>query len=480
MNKKIKDVTPQNNNNNPKFWKGVFGGVVGTVVTLSVAGGLTYDYMQGNHIGYAQEESQSAEESTSQESQASAQTTESTQGAQSDTEQNLINVVEKTQSAVVSVENHQNPAQAGNYPALGADGGYVLGDAESQPVLYGTGSGVVYKVEGDKAYIVTNAHVIDGADSVEVTMADGQDVKAELVGQDTISDLAVLTIPAEYAKETLKFANSDEIKVGSHAIAIGSPIGSEFASSVTQGIVSGLDRNIPIDTNQDGTEDWSMQLIQTDAAINPGNSGGALVNSSGQLIGINSSKLSASDVEGMGFAIPSNEVNRIVQKLEENGEVTRPALGVAIMDLSHIAKESRQDVLKLDPELTDGVVVAEVNPDSDAERAGIQKYDVIVGAGDKPVTNMVELRQALFAHDIGDTIELKVLRDGKEETVKVELTQVQEVANQPEVSESTEGGEGFIPYPGYYGEGDPYSEFGGDYYGEGDGGYIPFNPFGNQ
>src|SRR5699024_1133155 len=149
----------------------------------------------------------------------------------------------------------------------------------------------------------SDLHVIYGHDSLEVTLNDGTQIEATEVGSDALSDLAVLQISSESVTDVIEFANSDEIQVGSIAIAIGSPLDSAtFASTVTQGIVSGLNRSLQIDTDGDGAEDWEMTLLQTDAAINPGNSGGALVNSSGQLIGINSSKIATSTVEGMGFA----------------------------------------------------------------------------------------------------------------------------------------------------------------------------------
>src|SRR5699024_8620402 len=229
--------------------------------------------------------------------------------------------------------------------------------AESDLVTNGTGSGVVYKVEGDLAYVVTNNHVIDGADALEVMMEDGTKKEAQVVGSDVWTDLAVLTIPAEDIGVVAEFGNSDNLNVGEPAIAIGSPLGTEFATSVTQGIISATERTVETDIDGDGVIDWDVTAIQTDASINPGNSGGALINITGQVIGINSMKIADSNVEGMGFAIPSNDLVRIIAELEANGEVIRPVLGVSMMDLQQVSVSQQRNILKLPEDVTTGVVV---------------------------------------------------------------------------------------------------------------------------
>lgn len=340
-------------------------------------------------------------------------------------EQIITNVVDESRDAVVSVSNFQHvmTGEQAFMQFYGLQQDIDLRDFDNEPTLAGSGSGVVYKIDGDAAYIVTNQHVIDRAEKIEVTMADGRTAEAELLGSDSLSDLAVLKISSEYASRTLEFADSDAVKVGSTAIAIGSPIGMDYASSVTKGIISGLNRALPVDTNNDGKEDWEMTLMQTDAAINPGNSGGALVNTSGQLIGINSAKLAASEIEGMGFAIPSNDVQHIISQLETDGEVTRPVLGVTTTGLDRITKESRQEVLNLSEDITEGALVLEVQNGSAAEAAGIENYDVIVEIDGKPIKSSQSLRQELYRHQIGDTIEIKVLRNGKEQTLQTTLNE---------------------------------------------------------
>ncbi|EUJ46647.1 serine protease [Listeria rocourtiae FSL F6-920] len=234
------------------------------------------------------------------------------------------------------------------------------------------------KKSGGKAYIVTNNHVVEGANKLEVKFSNGKKSEAKLVGTDKWNDLAVLEISDENVTKIAEFGNSDSLKVGETAIAIGSPLGTEFAGTVTEGIVSGLNRTVPVDTNGDGTEDWEAEVIQTDAAINPGNSGGALVNIEGQVIGINSMKISTENVEGIGFAIPSNTVEPIIAQLEKNGEVERPSLGVTLRDVDTIPEVQQQQILKLPENVDYGAMVQQVVASSAAEKAGLKQYDVIV------------------------------------------------------------------------------------------------------
>ena len=192
----------------------------------------------------------------------------------------------------------------------------------------GSGSGVVYRVDGKTAYIITNAHVVSGATDVQVVFSNKESVNATIVGSDTYSDIAVLKLTADFDMTAIKCGDSSLLDQGETVLAIGSPLGIEYAGTVTQGIVSGIDRTVSVDLNDDGQEDWDMNVIQTDAAINPGNSGGALVNMAGELVGITSMKLSNTSVEGMGFALPINDVITSVEQIIENGKVTRPQIGI--------------------------------------------------------------------------------------------------------------------------------------------------------
>ena len=242
--------------------------------------------------------------------------------------------VKKVQNAVVSVINYQEGSSSDSLNELygrifGGDDSSDSSQDKSKDSdglqVAGEGSGVIYKKDGKEAYIVTNNHVVDGAKKLEIMLSDGSKITGELVGKDTYSDLAVVKVSSDKIKTVAEFADSNSLTVGEKAIAIGSPLGTEYANSVTEGIVSSLSRTVTM--QNDNGETVSTNAIQTDAAINPGNSGGALVNIEGQVIGINSSKISStsavagSAVEGMGFAIPSNDVVEIINQLEKDGKV---------------------------------------------------------------------------------------------------------------------------------------------------------------
>ena len=332
----------------------------------------------------------------------------------------IIDITNRSKDAVVSIVNKQDVYEQ----ATLLEHYYrqqELPSPSDELQVVGEGSGVIYKIEGDSAYIVTNNHVIEDAKKVEVIMADGTTVDGELVGADAATDLAVIRIESKYAKTTLTFADSNKLQVGSLAIAMGSPLGIEFSNSVTQGIVSGINRIEGVDIDQDGRDDWEVQLIQTDAAINPGNSGGALINKNGELIGINSSKFEEIGIEGMGFAIPSNDVQTIIAQLEKDGQVTRPVLGVKTMDVGVLSSRSRLDILKLPENVLTGVAVAEVVPESVAEKSGIQVYDVITKVDDTDIESVSDLLNVLYNHKIGDEVSVTVLCEGKEVQVKAVL-----------------------------------------------------------
>lgn len=275
----------------------------------------------------------------------------------------------------------------------------------------GSGSGVIYKEQGDKAYIVTNHHVVEDAEELEITFDDGKKANGRLVGSDIWTDLAVIEIDATEVKAVAKFGDSDALKRGEAVIAIGNPLGLGFSGSVTVGVISGKDRSIPIDFNDDNIVDWYADVLQTDAAINPGNSGGALMNLTGQLIGINSMKISQETVEGIGLAIPINLAIPIIEKLEKFGEVHRPTMGVTLLDLSSIPAQQQRSILKIPTSLTEGVVINEVIQNSPANLAGIVQYDVIVEMDGEKIGDMVSLRKHLYNEkEIGDLLKMKVYR----------------------------------------------------------------------
>ena len=321
----------------------------------------------------------------------------------------ITEAVEKVSEAVVGITNIQ---QAANNFWM----------QQSGPQEVGSGSGVVYKIENNQAYIVTNHHVVEGANQLEVTLADGSKEEAQLVGSDVWTDLAVIVIDAKNVKVVAEFGDSEVLKVGETVIAIGNPLGLEFYGSVTQGIVSGKDRSVPVDLNNDGTSDWTTEVLQTDAAINSGNSGGALVNIVGELVGINSMKIASSSVEGLGFSIPINTAIPIITELERSGEVKRPTMGISLMDLTDVPSYYQQNTLRIPPEVTTGVVVTEVVRGSAAEKAGMQQYDVIVEMDGIKIEDSIDLRKHLYNNkEVGDTLQLKVYRQGKLEEFTLQL-----------------------------------------------------------
>ena len=329
-------------------------------------------------------------------------------------ENSTTQAVDKVKDAVVSVITYSSNSQNS---LLGSDETDTDTNAEQ---VYSEGSGVIYKKEGDTAYLVTNTHVINGAKKVDIRLADGTKVPGEIVGSDTYSDIAVVKIAADKVTTVAEFGDSGQLTVGETAIAIGSPLGSEYANTVTQGIVSSLNRNVSL-KSEDG-QAISTNAIQTDTAINPGNSGGPLINIQGQVIGITSSKIASNggtSVEGLGFAIPSNDVINIIKQLEKDGKVTRPALGIHMVNLSNLSTTDLQK-LKLPGNITSGVAVRSVQKNMPAN-GHLQQYDVITKIDDKAISSTTELQSALYSHSIGDSMTVTYYRDGKEETTTIKL-----------------------------------------------------------
>ena len=284
----------------------------------------------------------------------------------------------------------------------------------------GSGSGVVYRVNGKDAYIITNAHVVEGANSVQVVFSNQESVTAEVLGSDSYSDIAVLKLTADFELKAIDTGDSSLLDRGETVLAIGSPLGIEYAGTVTQGIVSGTDRTVSVDLNDDGQDDWDMSVIQTDAAINPGNSGGALVNMAGELVGITSMKLSDTSVEGMGFALPINDVVKNVEQIIEDGKVTRPQLGISGISLSGYSSFQLR-YYRINTDLTDGIYVANVSAGGPASQAGIQVGDVIVEFGGKKVTTYKSFLTELYSKEPGDKVELVINRNGQERNITVVL-----------------------------------------------------------
>ena len=329
-------------------------------------------------------------------------------------ENSTTKAVDKVKDAVVSIITYSANSQNSLF-------GYGESDTDTNTEQVSSqGSGVIYKKDGEYAYIVTNTHVINGAKKVDIRLADGTKVPGEIVGTDTYSDIAVVKISSEKVSAVAEFGDSSKLTVGETAIAIGSPLGSEYANTVTQGIVSSLNRTVSL-KSEDG-QAISTKAIQTDTAINPGNSGGPLINIQGQVIGITSSKIATNggtSVEGLGFAIPSNDAIKIIEQLENNGKVTRPALGIQMVNLSNLSTTDLQK-LKLPDSITSGVAVRSVQSNMPAN-GHLEKYDVITKVDGNPITSATELQNALYSHSVGDKMTITYYRNGKEETTTIKL-----------------------------------------------------------
>lgn len=319
--------------------------------------------------------------------------------------------VDKVKNAVVSVITY----------AESSEKGFLTEDTDSDPQVASEGSGVIYKKDEKYAYLVTNAHVLMGATQADILLADGNKVPGEVVGSDTFSDIAVVRISADKVTAIAEFGDSSKLTVGETAIAIGSPLGTKYANSVTQGIVSSLGRDVKL--KSENGQNISTKALQTDAAINPGNSGGPLINIQGQVIGITSSKISTNgqtSVEGIGFAIPVNDVQNIIEQLEKNGKVIRPALGIQMMDLSNLSTYDLNQ-LNLPSKLKGGVLIRTVQDGMPAS-GHLQRLDIITKIDDTDIESTADLQSVLYSHQIGDEITITFYRDGKQKTATFKLT----------------------------------------------------------
>lgn len=422
-----KDVTPRSKRSTQEkvIQPKKSGSAFARITTSLIAGALGGMLVIGGY-GYINKDNAitSPTEKTEQNTKSISEGKNTVSQMKVDVQTDTTKAVEKVKDAVVSVTTlRKQQSQLSDLERIFGPSNNEEKEGELQES--GEGSGVIYRKDGDKAYIVTNNHVVAGADAVSIMISNGERVDAKIVGTDVYSDLAVLEIPSKNVTTVAEFADSDDIKVGEPALAIGSPLGSTFANSVSQGIVSAKDRMISNKT-EDG-QTINSNAIQTDAAINPGNSGGALVNTGGQVIGINSSKIAQAamgvSAEGMGFAIPSNDVVTIINQLETSGKVIRPMLGISMINLSMVSAEEKESVLGIKDADLDGVVVGTVEAGSPAANAGIEKYDVITHLDDKKVTSNSELQATLYNKKMGDSMTVTLYQQGKKKKVDVLLDQ---------------------------------------------------------
>ena len=309
------------------------------------------------------------------------------------TDNGIADGIENVYDAVVVVENYQRNK------------------------LAGIGSGFIYDKEG---YIMTNHHVVENAQELKIVLANGETVSATLVGSDEYADIAVVKIDKKNVTKVAKIGSSEESKVGDTVFTIGSPMSSSYSGTVTRGILSGKNRMVEVSVSS-SSNDWIMNVMQTDAAINPGNSGGPLCNVSGEVIGINSMKIVQSEIEGIGFAIPIEDALEYANTIVKGIEIKRAYLGISMGDISTSAYQLMRSGISIDPSITSGVIVFDVSKNGPSDKAGIQKGDVIVKIGDVDVNNVAELRYYLYKNNPNDKVEVTVMRGTSSKTFKVTL-----------------------------------------------------------
>ncbi|ALC82311.1 MULTISPECIES: S1C family serine protease [Bacillus] len=403
----VEESREKNNNKTKKrraasWLSPILGGVIGGGLVLGV-----FPYLPNQ-----QEENTPITENASSGQEQSPNFTKTS--ASKNNSDSIADMVEELSPSIVGISNIQNQQSS-----------FGFENNSNKGVESGTGTGIVFKKDGDKAYIVTNNHVVEGANKVKVSLFDGSDTEAKLVGSDALTDLAVLEISSKGIDSVASFGNSSKARPGDQVIAIGNPLGHDFSRTVTEGIISGINRSVDVSTSQGS---WEMNVLQTDAAINAGNSGGPLINSDGQVIGINSLKISETGVESIGFAIPSNDLQPIVDELLEKGNVERPFLGVSMLDMERVPQNYQEGTLGLfGDQLNKGAYIDDVQSGSAAQKAGIKSGDVIVGINGKSVTNTGDLKNILYKETkIGDKVTMDVLREGKKQTFSVTLSQKEE------------------------------------------------------
>lgn len=295
----------------------------------------------------------------------------------------------------------------------------VLVKTFSNETLTSTGTGFVYKVDDKYGYLLTNNHVVKDGTRISIVLTTDEEVEAEVLGGDSYLDLAVLRISRNKVIQVANIGSSEKMHLGDTVFTVGSPMGYEYRGSVTSGVLSGKDRMVSVKVSSTNN-DWVMRVLQIDASINPGNSGGPLLNVNGEVIGVCSLKLVDDNIEGMGFAIPIEYAMSHVATLEKGKKVEWPVLGIEMLNV--VDKVALyQSGIKVDSAIKEGVVVLSVVDGSGADAAGLKKGDVITKFAGKKVRDYAYLRYELFQHSAGDTVEVTIMRNGRENILKVKL-----------------------------------------------------------
>ena len=283
-----------------------------------------------------------------------------------------------------------------------------------------SGSGFVYKTDDKNGYILTNYHVIENGKKYVVTFSNGEEIEASLVSGDEYYDIAILKVNKDKIKKVATLGDSSKLELGDTVFTVGAPLGKEYMGTITKGIVSGTNRMVSVELTSGS---YLMEVIQTDASINSGNSGGPICNIRGEVIGITSSKLIGSGVEGMGFAIPINAVNDIIGNIESGATIERPYLGVQLVDLTNTFVLQYYNNIRISSDVEFGAVLSLVEKNKPADKAGLEVGDVIVEIGGEKVDDVSHFKYKLYKHKIGDKIKVKYYRENKLEETTIELTE---------------------------------------------------------
>lgn len=308
------------------------------------------------------------------------------------TDKGISESVEKVYDSVVLVENYKNNK------------------------LYSTGTGFVYKVDNNYGYLLTNYHVVEGNNTLKVVLSNDEIVDATLLGTDSVLDVAVIAIPKNKVIKVAEIGNSLESKLGDTVFTIGTPVDYEYRGTVTRGILSGKERLVSVKINN---QEIVRKVLQTDSAINPGNSGGPLVSVNGKVIGINSLKLVEDEIEGMGFAIPIEDVMTYITELENKETIKRPYLGIKMINISEKSLLARLGY-NISSNITKGILIYDIVDNSSVDNI-LKNGDIIVKINDKEVKNTAYFRYELYKYNIGEKIKVTYIRDGNTKTEEVTL-----------------------------------------------------------
>ena len=340
-----------------------------------------------------------------------------------------VTVVEKSDGTVAKVANtckSCNSTVIMENGSLAASVEKVLNSAVmiknlKNDKLAGSGSGFIYKIEGDSAYVMTNHHVVNGGTKFLVVTSTDEEIEGTVLGSDEYLDLAVIKMKKKDYMTSVSIGDNSKVSLGDTVFTIGAPVGYEYRRTVTNGIISGLNRLVEVSVKNNLSDDWVMEVIQTNAAVNPGNSGGPLFNSNGEVIGVISMKLVQNAVEGMGFAIPMEYAMSHVKTLEEGKTIDRPLLGISMLNVTD-SWQLWQQRITLPKDVEEGVVVVEISEKSGASKSGLKSGDVIVGLNGSNVKNAAYLKYLLYKYNPGDKVKITYNREGKVATTEITLT----------------------------------------------------------